>query len=158
MPAAARGVLLVAAVLGSSIGCQLTPAPTAGLPGLGGSPELASAPGPGEPAVQVQVRNGAGNSTMKTIAYDPRSTVNTALDAVQASRQFADMEVLIFRRSPEGQTIRMAARYDADARRVVPEADYALRAGDRVLIKEIEVSPVSRLAAMVIGPYSKVMD
>tara|TARA_B100000809_G_scaffold227060_1_gene239152 strand:- start:511 stop:996 length:486 start_codon:yes stop_codon:yes gene_type:complete len=86
--------------------------------------------------VLVQSRQKPMRTT--SMPWTEQSTVQSAVEFADVAGRFGNLEVFVVRTSDDadGRTQRMEAEYDYVQRKITLTSDYALRAGDRVYIKE----------------------
>jgi hypothetical protein len=81
-------------------------------------------------------------------------TIQQALSETKADQKFKRFTIDLYRHMPDGGTHKMAVEYDRDGDRVVPEFDYALQAGDRLMVIEDPTSAFEAMIKDTIGPMS----
>ena len=86
--------------------------------------------------VLVQSRQEPMRTT--SMPWTEQSTVQSAVEFADVAGRFGNLKVFLVRTSDDadGRTQRMEAEYDYVQRKITLTSDYALRAGDRVYIKE----------------------
>jgi hypothetical protein len=141
-------VIGLLAISGSLTGCVSVPdlslgSPPFGKTGLWGSraevikgaeinPESAAPAG----KYIVEFRNADGKSESAEFNIDGPLNAHGALQAAKASKRFTRMKVELVRPLPSGAWHRMPMEYDRVARRIPAECDYAVFAGDRLIVTE----------------------
>ncbi len=100
--------------------------------------------------VTVEVRPANGKSTEKQLVL---STNMRLQDAVAGTKtKFRNKHVYIVRVSPRtGQKHRLSAVYDRASRRVTMDTDYAIQAGDRIVIAQDTATSLERVMKHVFG-------
>ena len=86
--------------------------------------------------VLVQSRQEPMRTT--SMPWTEQSTVQSAVEFADVAGRFGNLEVFVVRTSDDadGRKQRMEAEYDYVQRKITLTSDYALRAGDRIYIKE----------------------
>ena len=96
---------------------------------------------------QLRMESAFGGAKNFKGDIDGPLTIQTALERSGAIKKFRNMNVDLFRKV-EGayQPLKMSAVYDAGQKRVRPETDYGLRAGDSILVSpKSEASTLSKM-------------
>ncbi len=130
------GALLLGASLLSTVGCASF--------NQAGKRELPQA----DPSQQyyVEMHNVVGKSEIYTGQLEGDDTVQTALEKSGAIRKYRHMEVAVMRTVAEtGHPLRMVVQYSPRERRVVDSENYAIMAGDRIVIEAASTSLLDRL-------------
>jgi hypothetical protein len=78
--------------------------------------------------------------------------VQDALEQSGAGKKFKRFDLELYRPLPGGRWHRMALEYDRSNRRVPAENDYALSAGDRLIVIEDTSDIFDDIAKTVLGP------
>lgn len=111
---------------------------------------------PNSPKASVELRSVRGAKETKEVAFAEGDSVETALMRSGAVSRFRNMQVQLFR--PEGQpgsvVHPLQVEFDAGARRVPAQYDYALRPNDRLVVTEIIVSPFDEMLKGFLGPFA----
>ncbi len=85
----------------------------------------------------IVVKKGAGRSAVATtIPFKPSMVVDEAMEKSGAKSWFNRCKVSVVRGSENGEKLKMDVEYDNGQDRVEPLYDYALQAGDRVVVNE----------------------
>ncbi|MCA9216619.1 MAG: hypothetical protein KDB27_26295 [Planctomycetales bacterium] len=126
-------LLVASSLLVSSVGC----ATFGGLPGFSIGSDGDPAPASPHGVCTVEIRDG-GKAEKTTIALTPESRVQTVLDESGAAKKFRKMKVYVVRQSPrhELEEVKLSSTVDAKTGKVTLETDYAIVAGDRVVVVE----------------------
>jgi hypothetical protein len=90
----------------------------------------------GEPRFHVELRPSMGGKVRKTFPLDRELVVQDALDLARATSRFAKMNVYIYRTDESGKKVKFGADFDAAKRRMKYETDYAVHAGDTIVVEE----------------------
>jgi hypothetical protein len=140
-------VIGLLAISGSLTGCVGFPdltrnSPTFGKTGLWGSrvevmkgDEFPHSPAPAGKYI-VEFRDTSGRGKTAEFNIEGPLTVHDALQTAQATKQFTRFKVELIRPLPSGGWHRMPIEYDRSIRRVPAECDYAILAGDRLIVTE----------------------
>ena len=106
-------------------------------PGSGKS-SARQTPAPDTPHYTVEIRSEGVKPQKIHVQLGKQDSVQTAVNRVKASVQFRRMDIAVVRPDPnsEGKVQTMRSKYNSAKRRVELSHDYALHAGDRVLIVE----------------------
>ncbi len=84
----------------------------------------------------VAMKKDFGKPKVYSGSFDKPITVQQALEASGAVKQFRSMEVMLVRKlAKSGQPLNMPVDYQSRKKRVRPEQDYALHDGDRILVQ-----------------------
>jgi hypothetical protein len=128
-------VLGMAAILSGLVGCSMfKERPT---PQLGA--EVTPGPQPdGPPAAKyvIEVRPEKGKSKSVEKQLTEPIHIQTALEQSGALKKFKRSEIVMYRPLPSGGWHKMNLEYDKENNRVPPEYDYAVLAGDRIVVIE----------------------
>jgi hypothetical protein len=128
-------VLGMAAILSGLVGCSMfKERPT---PQLGA--EVTPGPQPdGPPAAKyvIEVRPEKGKSKSVEKQLTEPIHIQTALEQSGALKKFKRSEIVMYRPLPSGGWHKMNLEYDKENNRVPPEYDYAILAGDRIVVIE----------------------
>lgn len=129
-------VLVLAVVLSAGFtGCSTLPS-TISAGGLFSeqSSDAVAAPG-SQPLYMVDMQMPFNNSKQFKGTIAPGGTVQSALEESGAVKKFRSMSVSVMRKvEGEYKPLKMACEYDSTIRSVIPETDYALRHGDRIVV------------------------
>lgn len=141
-------VISLLAVSGSLTGCVSLPDlalgnPTFGKTGLWGTraevvkgaeinPESAAPAG----KYIVEFRDSNGRSSSSEFNIEGPLSAHEALQKAQAIKRFGRIKIELVRPLPSGGWHRMPMEYDRSIRRVPAECDYAIFAGDRLIVTE----------------------
>lgn len=91
----------------------------------------------GNQANVIVVKKASGQDPVATtIPYNPSMVVDEALAKSGGNNWFARAKVQIVRNSENGEQLKMDIEYDNSEDRVEPLYNYALHAGDRVVVEE----------------------
>ncbi|MFT5525200.1 MAG: hypothetical protein ACI9G1_002934 [Pirellulaceae bacterium] len=71
-----------------------------------------------------------------TIPHNPAMVVDEALEKSGGKNWFGRAKIQIVRNSQVGEKLKMDVEYNNSSKQVEPLYDYALRAGDRVIVEE----------------------
>ena len=129
-------VLLTPIAIVATSGCT-TLAPGGGLPGIGKGPApVVNAAKP--QTVFVETRPQTGKAKRKELPLAEASRVQEALIAAGAARKFKNSDIKVVRKTadPTAPPIVMGSIYNPKKRQISIETDYALHAGDRVIVQE----------------------
>jgi hypothetical protein len=91
-------------------------------------------PPPGNFTVEVQPAK--GKPTAKEQPLAGHLTVQEALEHTKANKKFRKFKLELYRPLPDGRTHSMVLQYDRKNKCVDPEYDYAIQAGDRLVVVE----------------------
>ena len=128
----------LAALLSASTGCtmfqeQLSPKLTAEVvPGEG----TASGAEGSKSSFTVEARSAEGKPVAKEQPLAGPITVQEAIEKTRVDKQFRRFTLDLMRPLPDGRMHRMALEYDRSNKRVPPEFDYTILAGDRLIVTE----------------------
>ncbi len=128
-------VLGMAAIFSGLVGCSMfKERPT---PQLGA--EVTPGPQPdGPPAAKfvIEVRPEKGKSKSVEKQLTEPIHIQAALEQSGALKKFKRSEIVVYRPLPSGGWHKMNLEYDKENNRVPPEYDYAVLAGDRIVVTE----------------------
>jgi len=131
-------ILCAAALMAMATGCSALPlASTAG--------NIVDSAPASAGQYQVKMEFFSGSKMFQGDINGP-VTIQDALESSGAIKKFRNMEIDLFRQV-EGayQPLKMAALYDASKKRVRPETDYGLRAGDSIRVRTKSENPLSKV-------------
>ncbi len=138
------GCLLVAVLAAGLTGCSTLQLPAGGLGPFAASqaastesaePSSPSSESLGECLILVKPRYGKG--TKQTVKITENMLVQQVLEQSGAMKKRRNLEITIFR-AVKGSPVplKMMPEFDAAANSVRPEQNYAIQAGDKILIEE----------------------
>jgi hypothetical protein len=91
----------------------------------------------GNQANVIVVKQANGRDPVATtIPYNPSMVVDEALAKSGGKSWFGRSKIQVVRGSENGETLKMDVEYDNSEDRVEPLYNYALHAGDRVIVEE----------------------
>jgi len=134
----ALSFVFVAGLMVITTGCSSLPlASTAG--------NIVGSPAASQGQYQVKMEFFSGSKMFQGDINGP-VTIQDALESSGAIKKFRNMEIDLFRQV-EGayQPLKMAALYDASKKRVRPETNYGLRAGDSIRVRTKSENPLSKV-------------
>lgn len=116
--------------------------------------------GPDAPQVSVEMRPLSGSKETKAVALADGDSIEAALQRSGAIRRFRQMEIQLYRANGQtGSVVHpLRVEFDAGARRIPAQYDYALQKGDRLVVSEKHSSPFDDLVTGILGPFSGVDD
>ena len=134
----ALSFICVAALMIMTTGCSALPlASTAG--------NIVDSPPATAGQYQVKMEFFSGSKMYQGDINGP-VTIQDALESSGAIKKFRNMEIDLFRQVDGAyQPLKMAAIYDASKKRVRPETDYGLRAGDSIRVRTKSANPLSKV-------------
>lgn len=101
---------------------------------------------------QLQIPGMLGGNRVKTYSVEEGMTAQTVLDSSGLTARYHDFEVDIHRRIEGGPgMIKLPVHFDTDKNRIAYESDYAIHAGDRVVIRPRTFTAFEQVAKML-GP------
>jgi hypothetical protein len=109
------------------------------------------------PAVQpdkysVEIRSASGKAEALAQTLTGHICVQEALEQSGAMKKFKRFELELYRPLPGGRWHRMALEFDRNSHRVPAENDYALSAGDRLIVIEDTSDIFDDIAQKVLAP------
>jgi len=107
--------------------------------------------------VQVVLKTENDKTKQYTLPLTPQMSLQNALEQTGAIRKFKDMEIKVYRVTPQskGQVVPLQAEYDA-AKNCVPVLhDMALHDGDKVLLQEVDESQIELMLQRLTGNAAK---
>ena len=144
----------LAAVLCASTGCtmfqeQISPKLTAEVvPGE----EAASGAGESKSTFTVEARPAEGKPIAKEQPLARPITVQEAIEKTRVNKQFRRFTLDLLRPLPDGRMHRMSLEYDRSNKRVPPEFDYTILAGDRLIVTEDPSTVIDDILSKVTEP------
>jgi hypothetical protein len=147
-------LLVTFLLLSGLIGCASfgkKPEPTLQAEITSAAPDPSGAPVPID-KYTVEIRPASGKAEALPQPLTGHVCVQEALEQAGANKKFKRFDVELYRPLPGGRWHRMALEYDRSNRRVPAENDYALSAGDRLLVIEDTSDIFDDLAKSVLGP------
>lgn len=78
-------------------------------------------------------------------------TVEQVLHESGASNRYRGMQVDIFRKIDNGQVLHLPVNYEGRSKTVLPEQNYAIHAGDRVVVRPKSGNPLEKVLEDVLG-------
>ena len=100
----------------------------------------------------VQLHKEFGASKSYTGQIDDSTTVQKALEDSGATSQFRSMEVDVMRKVAEsGRVLKMPVEYQPRSKTVAPEQDYAIHAGDQIVVRPKSNSGFDNIIKTVFG-------
>lgn len=146
------GVTAVALLTGcSALGTAgLTSVP---LPG-GPAGETAAAPAPDQTSITIELRQEGREPQRRQVAFREGMHVQEALEAAGAVKRFRRMNIDLVR-VVSGQRQKLPAKYKHTVRRVDPLYDYALYAGDHLIVTEDSTTAFDDMLNSVTGPVTQ---
>ena len=142
------GLLAVAAATGCS-SLQSTP-----IDPLVESSELSTVT---DPMVVVELRDGDNDREYLRAPLQESMLVQDALKGAGAIRRFRRMDVVLVRKTPAGEKLRLPVRYDSSNRRVVNENNYALHGGDWIEVTKDNSTTFDRMVEKAFEPLKPMM-
>lgn len=138
--------LFMVTIVGAMSGCS-----TLSLATADGQPKAPVSIDAGQ--YQVRLESNFGKSPTFKGDIDQALTIQDALQRSGALKKYRNMEIDLFRKV-EGsyQPLKMAAIYDAGKKRVRPETNYGLRAGDSIRVKSKSENSLGKM----MGQFSQV--
>jgi len=128
-------VLGMTAILSGLVGCSMFKEHAT--PKVGA--EITAGPQPdGPPAAKyvIEVRPEKGKAKAVEKQLSEPIHIQTALEQSGALKKFKRSEIIVYRPLPNGGWHKMNLEYDKENNRVPPEYDYAVLAGDRIVVTE----------------------
>ncbi len=110
-----------------------------------------------DPLVVVELRGGGEKPDYLRAPLKESMLVQDALKGSGAIRRFKRMDIVLVRRAPGGQKLRLPIRYNANLRRVVDENNYALYGGDWLEVTQDTSSSFDRMVEHALQPLKPVM-
>lgn len=103
--------------------------------------------------VQVVLKSTSGKTKQTTLPLTAGMSVQTALEQTGAIRKFTDMDIKVYRITPQskGAVVPLQAEYDPAKNRVPILHDMALHPGDKVLVSENENSQIDLMIGKLTG-------
>ncbi len=89
------------------------------------------------------------------VPWNPNMRIDDALRLSRATRKFPRMQVTLVRQAPNGAVQKMESRFHAATRRVLPEYDYALYPGDRVVVRRDPYGMLDKMVEDTLGPIAR---
>lgn len=109
-------------------------------------------PAEGAPALVIEYHSLNQLPKSRRIAWSEGMTVTDALASARAANRFGHMTVAVLRNSPEDQRQQvMQVRWNNSKKTVDAMTDYALRSGDRVVLKEVATNPLAEAFGPLVG-------
>jgi hypothetical protein len=107
-----------------------------------------------EPRFYVELRPSVGGKVRKVFPLDRDLLLQDAVDLSRATSRFASMNLYIYRKDDSGKRVKFGADFDSIKRRVKYESDYAIHAGDTIVIEEDISNPLSDTLDRMTGSSS----
>jgi hypothetical protein len=128
-------VLGLAAILSGLVGCSMFKEKAT--PKLGAEVVPGAAPDAPPPAkFTVEIRPDKGKPQAVEKPLGDQTHVQTALEQTGALKKFKRATVEVYRPLPNGGWHKMNLEFDRETHRIPPEYDYAVLAGDRIIVIE----------------------
>lgn len=126
--------LLTVSILSGCSALQLDPSSTDAI--LPGNPEVgttqATASGP---VVKVEIRAAGRSPELREVPLSEGMCIGDALDETGLTRRFRRMDIHLLRHNQYGMA-KMDSKYEHKMAKVHPRFDYALHAGDHLVVSE----------------------
>ena len=103
--------------------------------------------------VEYRTANGDTKSVTVPVAGD-EFHVQQLMDKANAWRKFSRVEVELRRQTPQGRQTKMAVSYDRGKKRVDPQCDYQVQAGDVLVVTEDPSNVIDDMMGAV-NPFKK---
>ncbi len=119
-----------------------------------GSPGKPIAPGDATGGYTVEMHSSFSGIKGYKGSLDGNTTVSDALMASGATKKYRSMEVEVRRvvkKNGASRGLVMPVRYEPKTRNIPPEQDYALKNGDRVVVKPASGSSVLKVLSSLSG-------
>jgi hypothetical protein len=151
MPHTRLTLLGLAAILSGLVGCSMFKEQTA--PKL--AAEVTPGPAPDAPpaakyVVEVREEKKKPQAVERTLS-DPIH-VQTAIEQVGVLKKFNRATVELYRPLPAGGWHKMTLEFDNEEHRIPPEYDYAVLAGDRIIVTEDTTTIFDDITAAALRP------
>lgn len=129
-------LLALAVLLGTAAGCSTFKPRQLDVLHLF-TPRRPKPPAEGEPGYTVTLVPSSGGSESFRMPLEEMVTIQEALEQSGAIREFDRIELFLERTIPNTDRVhRMKITFDRAKHAVTPETDYAIRSGDRLIVKE----------------------
>jgi len=140
---------LVALAMCAATGCQLV-ARDANLASL----DSAKAATPPQKLATVEIHPAGRRASLEPLPLQEGMSVSHALDHFKLPGRFSNMDVELYRRLPgaANRYHKMKVEYVAKKKAVFPLYDYALRPGDRLVVKEKTTSVLTTALNSILSP------
>lgn len=131
-----------------TLNAEITP------PGEGGTPAAA----PHADKYSVEIRSASGKAEALPQTLTGHICVQEALEQSGAAKRFKRFDLELYRPLAGGRWHRMVLEYDRSNRRVPAENDYAISAGDRLIVIEDTNDIFDDIAQKVLAPLGLESD